>query len=182
MDQPTSPTKNRLAAIARNAMKVRGLLADFSPAVIAELNTVAQAGTATLPLPGDGIRDLRELPWASIDNDDSRDLDQLSVAGLTESGAPAILVAVADVDARVKRGSAIDGHARTNTTPVYTAGGIFPMLPEKLSTDLTSLGEGEDRLAIVIEMAMGEDGSVRESMVYRLSLIHISEPTRLGMI
>jgi exoribonuclease-2 len=167
MDQPASATRNRLAAIARNAMQDRGLLPDFSPAAIAELNMVAQAGAATLPQPGEGIRDLRELPWASIDNDDSRDLDQLSVAGLTPSGLPAILVAVADVDALVKRDSAIDAHARTNTTSVYTAGGIFPMLPEQLSTDLTSLGEGEDRLAIVIEMAMGEDGSVRESAVYR---------------
>lgn len=167
MDQYSSPTKDRLAAIARNAMEGRGLLPEFSPAVIAELNTVAQAATATVPQAGEGIRDLRELPWASIDNDDSRDLDQLSVAGLTESGAPAILVAVADVDAWVKRGSAIDGHARTNTTSVYTAGGIFPMLPEQLSTDLTSLNKGEDRLAIVTEMAIGEDGSVRESTVYR---------------
>src|ERR1039458_4888159 len=122
MDQPTSPTKNRLAAIARTPMKVRGLLPDFSPAVIAELNTVAQAGTATLPPPGDGIRDLRELLWASIDNDDSRDLDQLSVAGLALSGPPAILVAVADVDALVKRDSAIDAHARTTTTSVYKIG------------------------------------------------------------
>jgi VacB/RNase II family 3'-5' exoribonuclease len=167
MDQPASPTKNRLAAIARNAMQDRGLQPDFSAAAMAELDMVAQAGAATLPQPDDGIRDLRELPWASIDNDDSRDLDQLSVAGLTASGAQAILVAVADVDALVKRDSAIDAHARTNTTSVYTAGGIFPMLPEQLSTDLTSLGEGEDRLAIVIEMAMGEDGSVRESTVYR---------------
>jgi exoribonuclease-2 len=167
MDQPTSPTRNRLAAIARNAMKDRGLLPEFSPAVIAELDTMAQAGTATVPKPNDGMRDLRALPWASIDNDDSRDLDQLSVAGLALSGAPAILVAVADVDALVKRGSAIDGHARTNTTSVYTAGGIFSMLPERLSTDLTSLNEGEDRLAIVTEMAMGADGSVRESTVYR---------------
>jgi exoribonuclease-2 len=167
MDQSSSPTKSRLAAIARTAMHERGLLPEFSPAVVAELDTVAQAGTAKVPQPGDGIRDLRELPWASIDNDDSRDLDQLSVARRTESGAYAILVAVADVDTLVQRGSAIDAHARTNTTSVYTAGGIFPMLPERLSTDLTSLNEGEDRLALVTEMAMGEDGSVRESTVYR---------------
>ena len=167
MDQPTAPARNRLAAIARNAMQDRGLLPEFSPAAIAELNTVAQAGAATLPQAGEDIRDLRALPWASIDNDDSRDLDQLSVAGLTQSGAPAILVAVADVDALVKRDSAIDAHAHTNTTSVYTAGGIFSMLPERLSTDLTSLGEGEDRLAIVTEMAMGEDGSVRASTLYR---------------
>ena len=167
MDHSPSSTRDRLAAIARNAMEGRGLLPEFSPAVIAELNTVAQAATAAVPQPSDGIRDLRELLWASIDNDDSLDLDQLSVAGLTVSGAPAILVAVADVDALVKRGSVIDGHARTNTTSVYTAGGIFPMLPEQLSTDLTSLNEGEDRLAIVIEMAIGEDGSVREATIYR---------------
>ena len=73
-----------------------------------------------------------------------------------------ILVAVADVDATVKKGSAIDDHARTNTTSVYTAAEIFPMLPERLSTDLTSLGEGQERLAIVIEMAVAADGAVDE--------------------
>jgi len=78
-----------------------------------------------------------------------------------------ILVAVADVDAIVKEGSAINGHARTNTTSVYTAGGIFPMLPERLSTDLTSLNEGRVRLAIVIEMAVAADGTIAESDVYR---------------
>ena len=166
MDQSTPTARGRLAAIARKAMKDRGLLSEFSPAVIAELDAVARAA-ATATLASQSIRDLRGLPWASIDNDDSRDLDQLSVAGLTASGAPAILVAVADVDALVKRGSAIDGHANTNTTSVYTAAGVFPMLPEQLSTDLTSLNEGEDRLAIVIDMAMGDDGSVRESTVYR---------------
>src|SRR5471032_984679 len=167
MDQSPSPTRDRLAAIARNAMKDRGLLPDFSPAEIAELNAIAQACTATVPQSGDDIRDLRELPWASIDNDDSRDLDQLSVAGLTLSGAPAILVAVADVSALVKRDSAIDAHARINTTSVYTAGGIFPMLPEQLSTDLTSLGEGVDRLAIVVKMTVDADGTVQAWQHYR---------------
>src|SRR5471032_3170417 len=147
MEHSVSGTRDRLAAIARTAMKARGLLPEFSAEAMDELKALVQAGAAPMPQPGDGVRDLRKLPWCSIDNDDSRDLDQLSVAGFDQSGAPAILVAVADVDARVKRGSAIDGHARTNTTSVYTAGGIFPMLPEKLSTDLTSLGEGADRLA-----------------------------------
>ena len=165
MNQPASSLKNRLAAIARNAMRERGLLSEFSAVVVAELGAVARAATA--PASDESIRDLRALPWSSIDNDDSRDLDQLSAAGLTASGGPAILVAVADVDALVKRDSAIDAHARANTTSVYTAGGIFPMLPEQLSTDLTSLNEGEDRQAIVTEMAIGEDGSVRESLVYR---------------
>jgi exoribonuclease-2 len=167
VNQPTSPTKGRLDAIARTAMKDRGLLPEFSPAAIAEVNAIRQETTSGTSLADDGVRDLRELPWASIDNDDSRDLDQLSVAGRSPSGATTILVAVADVDALVKRGSAIDVHASVNTTSVYTAARIFPMLPEKLSTDLTSLNENEDRLAIVIEMTMGNDGSVRESTVYR---------------
>ncbi len=166
MDQSTPTARGRLAAIARKAMKDRGLLSEFSPAVIAELDAVARAAAATASQASQSIRDLRGLPWASIDNDDSRDLDQLSVARITASGATAILVAVADVDALVKRGSAIDGHANTNTTSVYTAAGVFPMLPEQLSTDLTSLNEGADRLALVIDMTMADDGSVRESTIY----------------
>ena len=121
------------------------------------------------------IRDLRELQWCSIDNDDSRDLDQLSVAqgrgdgdkgGAGGAGAVKVLVAVADVDALVAKSSALDGHAGRNTTSVYTAAEIFPMLPERLSTDLTSLGESEDRLAIVVEMEVAADGSVSSSDVY----------------
>ena len=96
----------------------------------------------------------------SIDNDDTRDLDQLSVAEPLAGGAVRLLVAVADVDATVAEGSAIDDHARANTTSVYTAAEIFPMLPERLSTDLTSLGEARDRLAVVVEMTVGPDGAV----------------------
>ena len=90
----------------------------------------------------------------SIDNDDTRDLDQLSVAEPLAGGAVKLLVAVADVDATVAEGSPIDDHARANTTSVYTVAEIFPMLPERLSTDLTSLGEAQDRLAIVVEMTV----------------------------
>jgi exoribonuclease-2 len=92
------------------------------------------------------------------------------VAEEMTGGAVKIFVAVADVDAVVKRGSAIDDHARTNTTSVYTAAAIFPMLPERLSTDLTSLGEGQDRLAIVIEMVVNADGTVKDSDVYRAAV------------
>ena len=106
------------------------------------------------------VRDLRNLLWASIDNDDSRDLDQLTVAEALPGDNIKILVAVADVDSLVKNGSAIDEHAHHNTTSVYTAAEIFPMLPEKLSTDLTSLNFNEDRLAIVVEMVVGADGSL----------------------
>ena len=95
----------------------------------------------------DDLRDVRDRLWASIDNDDSRDLDQLTVAESLESGQVRILVAVADVDALVRKTSAIDGHAARNTTSVYTPAAIFPMLPEALSTDLTSLNEDQDRIS-----------------------------------
>ena len=114
-----------------------------------------------------GIRDLTDLLWASIDNDDSRDLDQLTVAEALPGDKVKIRVAVADVDALVKDGSAIDEHARHNTTSVYTAAKIFPMLPEKLSTDLTSLNFDEERLAVVVEMVIGADGSLQGSDIYR---------------
>ena len=105
------------------------------------------------------MSDLRELLWCSIDNDDSRDLDQLSVALPEAGGVQRVLVAIADVDTLVHAGSAIDAHARANTTSVYTAAGVFPMLPLRLSTDLTSLNEGEDRAAIVIEIVVAGDAA-----------------------
>ena len=166
-------TKNRtgndeLQSIAHEAMLERGLLPDFSASVIAETNQITQAATAT----GAAIRDLRSLLWASIDNDDSRDLDQLSVAESMADGVVKILIAIADVDAVVKKDSAIDGHACTNTTSVYTAAEIFPMLPEKLSTDLTSLADGQERLAIVVEMVIASDGTVTSSEIYRAIVLN----------
>ena len=165
---PRLPNRNELKAIAHRAMIQRGLQPDFSPAVLEETHAFAKAAAETDP----SIRDLRSLLWASIDNDDSRDLDQLSVAEPMAHGATKILVAVADVDALVKEGSAIDGHARTNTTSVYTAAEVFPMLPEKLSTDLTSLGEGQARLAIVIEMVVAVNGMVTRFDVYRAVVLN----------
>ncbi len=160
--------KNDLRAIAHEAMLQRGLLPDFSPAVVAETRRITHAATAS----GAPIRDLRNLLWASIDNDDSRDLDQLSVAEPMAVGTVKILVAVADVDALVKKDSAIDGHAWTNTTSVYTPAEIFPMLPERLSTDLTSLGEGQERLAIVVEMVVAADGTVTGSDIYQAAVLN----------
>ncbi|HVR39627.1 MAG TPA: RNB domain-containing ribonuclease, partial [Thermoanaerobaculia bacterium] len=113
------------------------------------------------------IRDMRNLAWCSIDNDDSRDLDQLTYAEKTKDGDVRIYIAVADVDAIVKKGTPIDDHARTNTTSVYTAARIFPMLPEKLSTDLTSLNEDQERISVVIEMTVRDDGVVGKGDVYR---------------
>ncbi len=148
-----------LQELAHDAMRDRGFEPDFSQA--------AQAQVARLhgPAATDGRRDLRDLPWCSIDNDDSRDLDQLSVADAS-SGPLKLLVAIADVDSLVSRDTPVDQHAAHNTTSVYTGAQIFPMLPERLSTDLTSLNEDEDRTAIVIEYAVREDGSVGESDVY----------------
>jgi VacB/RNase II family 3'-5' exoribonuclease len=155
-------SRNVLQKIAHRVMIERGLEPDFSPAAIAELSAV----TAPAGKPTAATRDLRNLLWCSIDNDDSRDLDQLSVAEALPAGAVKLLVAVADVAALVRQGSAIDRHARANTTSVYTAGGIFPMLPEKLSTDLTSLGFESDRVAFVIEMIFDKDGTLTGSDIY----------------
>jgi VacB/RNase II family 3'-5' exoribonuclease len=149
-------------------MLQRGLEPDFSAAVIAEINAIAKAATA----PASSVRDLRGLLWASIDNDDSLDLDQLTVAQQLADGAAKILVAIADVDATATKGSAVDDHARTNTTSVYTVAEIFPMLPEKLSTDLTSLADGKERLAFVIEMEVGADGAVGKSDIYRALVLN----------
>ncbi|HEX4962390.1 MAG TPA: RNB domain-containing ribonuclease [Thermoanaerobaculia bacterium] len=151
-----------LHAIAERALRDRGLEPDFPPEAKAEADRLSS------PAPGDGagVRDLRQLLWSSIDNDDSRDLDQLEVAEAQPGDAIRIWVAIADVDALVKTGSAIDRHAAVNTTSVYTAGGIFPMLPEKLSTGLTSLNDGEDRLAVVMEMTVAADGTLAGSDVY----------------
>jgi VacB/RNase II family 3'-5' exoribonuclease len=162
-----SPKDDRatLAAIARKAMIDRGLEPDFSPAVKDELGHIAGPAGA-----GDGARDLRGLLWASIDNDDSRDLDQLTVAEPLARGQVKILVAIADVDALVTKGSAIDGHASRNTTSVYTPAAIFPMLPEVLSTGLTSLNENEDRDAVVVEMVFEADGTLAGSDLYRANV------------
>ncbi|MBN1250403.1 MAG: RNB domain-containing ribonuclease [Anaerolineae bacterium] len=153
-----------LQDIARRAMVERGLLPDFSAAALAELDRIQS------PAAGDRdgfIRDLRHRLWASIDNDDSRDLDQLTVAETLPGNKVKLLVAIADVDALVPEGSAIDEHARHNTTSVYTVAEIFPMLPERLSTDLTSLNVHENRLAIVVEMVLGADGGLLSSEIYR---------------
>lgn len=149
-----------LFAIARRAMIERGLLPDFSAAELAELERIQ------LPARPDGtVSDLRDLPWASIDNDDSRDLDQLTVAEQAGEGQVKIRVAIADVDALVPMDSALDQHAQHNTTSVYTPAVIFPLLPEKLSTNLTSLNFQEERCAVVAEMLIGKDGALLESGV-----------------
>jgi exoribonuclease-2 len=156
-----------LGAIAHRAMIDRGLQPDFPPEAIQQLNAIKGSSTES----SGSVRDLRQLLWCSIDNDTSRDLDQLSVAEGLPDGRVKVLVAIADVDSLVAVGTPLDQHAWTNTTSVYTPAVIFPMLPERLSTDLTSLGDGVDRLALVIEMVVAVDGSVAGSEVYR-AVVH----------
>ncbi len=165
-----------LRRIARRAMQEHGLEPDFPPGALTQLASIIQqaAGSGGQHAAGAGapsVRDLRGLLWASIDNDDSQDLDQLSVAEPLADAAVKILVAIADVDVLVTARSPIDDHARTNTTSVYTAAQIFPMLPEKLSTNLTSLADGQDRAALVIEMTVDAAGHVTTSDIYR-ALVH----------
>jgi exoribonuclease-2 len=154
--------RSLLQKIARRVMTERGFFPDFSPQALAELDGIHGPATRT----EESTRDMGNLLWCSIDNDDSRDLDQLTVAEAMPNGAAKVLVAVADVDAVVKKQSVLDDHARQNTTSVYTVAETFPMLPEKLSTDLTSLNYESDRLAIVIEMVIAGDGSLQSSDLY----------------
>ncbi len=164
---PTSPASTLMHA-ARQAMLDNGLLPDFDQAALEQANAIVQPAKDS----GAEIRDLRNLLWASIDNDTSRDLDQLTVAQALSGGSVRILVAIADVDAIVKIGSPIDMHAHANTTSVYTPAAIFSMLPEKLSTDLTSLGEDQERLSIVIEMTIDSQGGVGQSDLYRARVLN----------
>ncbi|WP_174874430.1 RNB domain-containing ribonuclease [Vogesella oryzae] len=152
-----------LATIASWAMFSRGLAPEFPPAVNKQLNQIKGPARAD----DSSIRDLSGLMWCSIDNDDSRDLDQLTAIECLAHGARRVFVAVADVDALVPKGTAIDEHARLNTTTVYTSARIFPMLPERLSTDLTSLNVNENRLALVNEMAFSGDGILAHATLYR---------------
>ena len=162
-----NPTHDRprieLARIATEAMSERGLEPTFPPGVGQQLASISGPGRDDDP----GIRDLTALPWCSLDNDDSLDLDQLTACEVLGGGAVRILVAVADVDALVKKGSPIDEHAWFNTTSVYTSAKVFPMLPERLSTNLTSLNQDQDRLALVTEMVVASDGSIAEATLYR---------------
>ena len=151
-----------LTAIARRAMIDRGLEPDFPAAARQQLAAIDGPAIAT-----EGVRDMRDRLWASIDNDDSRDLDQLTAAETLADGRVRILVAVADVDALVPRGSAIDDHAARNTTSVYTPAALFPLPPEALSTNLTSLNQDQDRIAIVADMVFGVDGALATSDLYR---------------
>lgn len=137
-----------LAAAAHDEMLRDGFHPDFPAAITEQIEQVRQMAAQRLATPN--VQDLRGLLWSSIDNDTSRDLDQIEWAERTAAGIR-VLVGVADVDAAVPKGSPMDAHAQRETTSVYTPAQVFPMLPEEMSTDLTSLNETEDRLAVVVE-------------------------------
>ena len=166
MNSDNRQHRSILQRIAHRVMLERGLVPDFPPQAIAELDEIHGPATRA----EESTRDLTNLPWCSIDNDDSLDLDQLTVAEAMPDGTTKVFVAIADVDAVVKKQSALDDHARRNTTSVYTAAETFPMLPERLSTDLTSLNFESDRLAIVTEMVLAGDGSLQSSDLYRATV------------
>lgn len=152
-----------LAAAARQEMIDEGFQPDFPPEAAQQLQALIAGGA---PEFGKDIRDLRALLWSSIDNDTSRDLDQAEAAERVDGGIR-ILVAIADVDNDVPAGSPIDRHAAIETTSVYTGIRTFPMLPEELSTNLTSLNQDEDRLAVVVDMVVTADGTITSDSVYR---------------
>lgn len=157
-----------LSDIAKEAMIDRDLLPGFMPAVLQELASINSPGE---PQPNYRMHDMRDKLWVSIDNDDSLDLDQLTYAETEAEGVNKVYVAVADVDALVPLGSAIDRQAAYNTTSVYTPTKVFSMLPPKLSTDLTSLNENVDRCAVVVEMTIDNDGRFEMVDVY-LAWVH----------
>lgn len=166
---PTPGNTFDLRAAARTALLDAGFVPDLDDAARAELAAI-EAGWpnpgGTTPLGGTPVRDLRALPWSSIDDASSRDLDQVEVAERLSDGRVRVRVGIADVDTLVPRDSALDQHAAVNTTSVYTGLVTFPMLPEALSTDRTSLNADADRATLVIDFVVADDGTVAEGDVY----------------
>ena len=161
-------------------MRTHGFAPEFSPQVQQQLAAIAAQPPHVAP--GGDVRDLRALLWSSIDNDTSRDLDQLEVAEHLPNGDVRILVAIADVDAFVPAHSPIDAHAAVETTTVYTGVSMFPMLPEALSTDATSLLEAADKLSVVIEFVVSTgDGTVHSESVYRAVVRNTAQLTYNGV-
>ena len=154
-----------LQATAKQVMLAHGFHPDFPPQITEQLAEL-KAHPPQIE-PGHDVRDLRNLLWSSIDNDTSKDLDQIEVAERLPNGDIKVLIAIADVDAFVFKHSAIDDHAAAETTSVYTGVRIFPMLPEELSTGATSLLENADKLSVVTEFTVDAKGSVSSSGVYR---------------
>jgi exoribonuclease-2 len=162
-----------LAAAARQEMLDHGFEPDFPVEAERQLAAIEAQ-------PDRGLRDLTALLWSSIDNDDSRDLDQIEWAERTAGGIR-VRIGVADVDSKVAKGTPIDCHAGRETTTVYAGIRTFPMLPERLSTDLSSLGEDQDRAAVVIELLVGADGAISSPAIYRALVRNRAQLTYNGV-
>ncbi len=170
-------TQFDLAAAAHDEMIHEGFTPDFTPEIADQIAELRRRPAATA---SSELRDLRDLPWSSIDNDTSRDLDQIEVAERVDGGIR-VLVAIADVDSAVAIDTPIDRHAAAQTTSVYTGVRTFPMLPEELSTDITSLNENGDRAAIVIEFVAAADGTIGSSDIYRALVRNKAQLTYNGV-
>jgi len=158
------PYHFNLTAAAHATMLEHGFQPDFSAAADVEVKAIEeQPALPAVP----GAKDLRGLLWSSIDNDTSKDLDQIEWAEQLPDGRIRVLVGVADVDVRVAKGMALDRHAANETTSVYTGVTVFPMLPTELSEGITSLNENEDRVAMVTEICVDEAGAASEGKAYR---------------
>lgn len=162
MNEPRSPSTFDLKAAARRVMVDEGFQPSFEPAIANRLNALPEPESKAA-----GVADLRDLPWSSIDNHESRDLDQIEVVERLAGGKMRVLIGIADVDAYVERGDVIDHHASHNTTSVYAGTVVFPMLPERLSTDLTSLNQDGDRFAVVTEFVVDDAGNVEGGRLFR---------------
>jgi exoribonuclease-2 len=163
--QDANPSHLDLQAIAKQVMQQHGFEPDFPPQVPLQLADL-KAHPPQIAA-GKDVRDLRNLLWSSIDNDTSRDLDQIEVAERVSNGDVKIMIGISDVDAFVAKQTPIDQHAARETTTIYAGIRNFPMLPEELSTGLSSLLENQDCLSVVTEFVVDSSGGVKSSDVYR---------------
>ncbi|MBM3465536.1 MAG: RNB domain-containing ribonuclease [Armatimonadetes bacterium] len=164
--EPEGIPVSQLRPIADEAMTSRGLSTTISPEAMRQVREIG--GPA--PIEGPGVEDLRHLQWVSIDNESTRDIDQVAYAEDLGEGRTRLLVGIADVAESVPKGSPLDQQAQKNTVTVYNPGATTPMLPEELSTDWTSLGPDVDRRAIVTEHVVGADGEVESSRMFEAAV------------
>lgn len=173
------PSQIDLQAVAKQVMHEKGFEPDFPPEIQQQLAELRAHPPRVVP--DANVRNLRDLLWSSIDNDTSKDLDQIEVVERLNNGETKVLVGIADVDAFVPKGSPIDRHAANETTTVYAGVRNFPMLPEQLSTGASSLLETGDKLSVVIEFVVGKDGTVHSSSVYRAIVRNKAQLTYNGV-
>lgn len=111
-------------------------------------------------------KDLRELPFLTIDGEDAKDFDDAVYSNQDNNGDYTLLVAIADVSHYVDSKSAIDKEALKRTSSVYLPNFVSPMLPENLSNGICSLNPKEDRLVMVAEIKLSKEGKKESSKFY----------------